>query len=65
MNKARLIQAMTGLRSARQEPGETVISYLLRVQRLAATAYPDNPQLQNDMKVAILKVGLRTQIRKV
>ena len=62
MNKARIIQAMAGLHS-RQEPGEAVISYFLRVQRLAATAYPDNPQLQNDITVAILKIVLRTQIK--
>ena len=61
MNKARIIQAMTDLHPAREEPGEAVILYFLRVKRQAATAYPDNPQLQNDITVAILKIGLRTR----
>ena len=63
MNNARIVQAMIGLHSARQEPGEAVISYFLRVQRLAATAYPDQPQLQNDITVAILKIGLNNAIK--
>ena len=60
MNNARIIQAMTGLHSARQEPGEAVTSLFLRVQRPAATADPDNPKLQNYITVAILKIGLHT-----
>ena len=62
MNNERIIQAMAGLYSARQEPGEAVISFFLQFQRLAATAYPEHTALQNDITVAILKVGLLNQI---
>ena len=63
MNNARVVQAMIGLHSARKEPCKAVISYFLRVQRLAATAYPDQPQLKNDITIAILKIGLHNQIK--
>ena len=51
------------MHSARHEPGKAVKSYFLRVQRLAATAYPDQPQLQNDITIAILKNGFHIQIK--